>query len=65
MHYREYEIIGCRFIPKAELLELIGLIENGKVKPVVTQTFDFDQANEALEVLREGKTLGRIVMTLD
>ena len=40
-------------------------IENGKVKPVVTQTFDFDQANEALEVLREGKTLGRIVLTLD
>ena len=65
MHYREYEIIGCRFIPKAELLELIQLIENGKVKPVVTQTFDFDQANEALKVLREGKTLGRIVLTLD
>ena len=64
MHYREYNIIGCRFIPKAELLELIRLIENGKVKPVVTQTFPFDQANEALEVLREGKNLGRIVLIL-
>ena len=65
MHYREYEIIGCRFIPKAELLELIKLIENGRVKPVVTQTFPFDQANEALEVLREGRTLGRIVLMMD
>jgi propanol-preferring alcohol dehydrogenase len=65
MHYREYEIIGCRFIPKAELLELIRLIENGKVKPVVTQTFPFEKANEALEVLREGKNLGRIVLVLN
>jgi 2-desacetyl-2-hydroxyethyl bacteriochlorophyllide A dehydrogenase len=65
MHYREYEIIGCRFIPKAELLELIRLIEKGKVKPVVTQTFPFDQANEALAVLREGKNLGRIGLILD
>ena len=65
MHYREYEIIGCRFIPKAELLELIRLIEKGKDKPVVTQTFPFDHANEALAVLREGKNLGRIVLVLD
>ncbi len=64
MHYREYEIIGCRFIPKAELLQLIRLIENGKVKPVVTRTFPFEKVNEALTVLREGKTLGRIVLTL-
>lgn len=65
MHYREYEIIGCRFISKAELLELIKLIENGKIKPVVTQTFPFDQANEALKVLKEGKTLGRIVLMME
>jgi 2-desacetyl-2-hydroxyethyl bacteriochlorophyllide A dehydrogenase len=65
MHYNEYEIIGCRFVTKAELLELICLVGNGKIKPVVTHTFAFDQANAALETLKEGNSLGRIVLTLE
>ena len=64
MHYNEYEIIGCRFVTKAELLELISLVENGRIKPVVTQTFAFDQANAALETLKAGNSLGRIVLVL-
>ena len=65
MHYNEYEIIGCRFVTKAELLELTRLVETGKIKPVVTQTFPFDQVNSALKTLKEGKNLGRIVLVLD
>jgi 2-desacetyl-2-hydroxyethyl bacteriochlorophyllide A dehydrogenase len=64
MHYNEYEIIGCRFVTKAQLLELICLVENSKIKPVVTQTFAFDQANAALDTLKEGNSLGRIVLVL-
>ncbi len=65
MHYNEYEIIGCRFVTKAELRELIQLVESGKIKPVVTQTFPFDQVNEALETLKAGEITGRIVLVLD
>jgi 2-desacetyl-2-hydroxyethyl bacteriochlorophyllide A dehydrogenase len=64
MHYNEYEIIGSRFVTKAELLQLIHLVENGKIKPVVTTTFPFERANDALDVLKEGKILGRIVLTV-
>jgi len=31
---------------------------------VVTQTFPFDQVNTALETLKEGNSLGRIVLVL-
>ena len=65
MHYNEYEIIGCRFVTKAELLDLIQLVETGQIKPVVTQTFPFDQVNAALETLKAGKNIGRIVLVLD
>ena len=65
MHYHEYEIVGCRFVTKGELLELIKLVEKGQIKPVVTQTFAFDQVNEALQTLKAGKCLGRIVLILD
>jgi len=64
MHYNEYEIIGCRFITKAELIQLIKLVEKGKIKPAVMKTFPFAQANEALETLKEKTVLGRIVLTL-
>ena len=64
MHYNEYEITGCRFVTKAELLELIRLVENGKIKPVVTQTFPFYQVNSALQTLKAGHSLGRIVLVL-
>ena len=65
MHYHEYEIIGSRFVTKGELLELIKLVEKDLVTPVVTQTFPFDQANEALHTLKTGRCLGRIVLKLD
>lgn len=65
MHYHEYEIIGCRFVTKAELLKLTRLVETGKIKPVVTRTFPFDQVNAALETLKGGKSPGRIVLVLD
>jgi len=63
MHYREHTVIGSRFVTKAGLLELIKLVEAGKIEPVVTKTLPFDQANEALEALRKKTYLGRIVLT--
>ena len=64
MHYNEYEIIGCRFVTKAELLELIRLVEGHKIEPVVTRTFPFEQVNTALQTLKSGNSLGRIVLVL-
>ena len=64
MHYREYAVIGSRFVTKAELQELIRLVEQKKIEPVVTKTFPFERANEALDALKNREHLGRIVLTL-
>ena len=64
MHYREYTVIGSRFVTKSGLLELIKLVEQGKIRPVVTKILAFDEANEALEALRRKTYLGRIVLSL-
>lgn len=63
MHFHEWQVIGSRFITKNQLTQVIKLIEEGKIKPVVTKTFPFEQANEALNALRSRTTLGRIVLT--
>ena len=63
MHFHEWEVIGSRFVTKSELMNAIKLIEEGKIKPVVTKTFPFKRANEALDALRNKTTLGRIALT--
>ena len=65
MHYNEYHIIGSRFLIKAELLQVIKLVEQGRIEPVVTKTLPFQQANEALGALQQKAILGRTVLTFD
>lgn len=63
MHYNEWHVIGSRYCHKHELIQTIRLVEEGKIKPCVSKTFPFDDINEALAVLQNGKALGRIVLT--
>jgi len=62
MHYNEWEIKGARLSTKAELLQVIRLVEQGKIKPVISRTFPFEKANEALKALSEEGTTGRLVL---
>jgi len=44
-------------------LQAIRLVEQGKIKPVVSRTFPFEKTNEALELLKGEETMGRLVLT--
>jgi 2-desacetyl-2-hydroxyethyl bacteriochlorophyllide A dehydrogenase len=63
MHYNEWEIKGARLSTKAELLQVIRLVEQGKIKPVISKTFPFEEANSALQALTDENTTGRLVLT--
>ena len=63
MHYNEWELKGARLCTKAELLQVIRLVEEKKIKPFVSKTFPFEKANEALKVLQQETTVGRLVLT--
>ena len=65
MHYNEWEIKGARLSTKAELLQVIRLVEQEKIKPVISKTFPFEKANEALEALKMEDTTGRLVLTME
>ncbi|MEW6666771.1 MAG: alcohol dehydrogenase catalytic domain-containing protein [Thermodesulfobacteriota bacterium] len=64
MHYHEWDIKGSRLCTKAELLQVIRLVGEGKIRPVVSKTFPMEQANEALKELPSEGTTGRLVLTL-
>jgi len=62
--YDELEIIGARASVRQDLVDVIALVEKGRVKPVISECCPLEQANEAFVKLRRSASLGRIVLTL-
>ena len=50
---------GC---PSYELEELIQLVKERKVRPVISRSYPLEEANQALEDLRGGLILGRAIL---
>jgi propanol-preferring alcohol dehydrogenase len=59
MPTRAYKIIGSYTGSLDDLVELVSLAERGVIKPVVSNRFKLDQAVEALQMLKDGKIVGR------
>jgi D-arabinose 1-dehydrogenase-like Zn-dependent alcohol dehydrogenase len=62
MHYNEWTLSGARLSTKQELLEVIDLVEKGKIKPVVSRRIPWHKANEAIREIDRGSTVGRTVL---
>ena len=55
----EFTIMGSRSSNKQELKETLELVASGKIKPIVTRTFNIEQINEGLKLLKKGEIMGR------
>jgi len=55
-------IVGSYVGNLRELKEVVALAKNGKLKPIPVETRAADQAGRALEDLKAGKVLGRVVL---
>jgi NADPH:quinone reductase-like Zn-dependent oxidoreductase len=49
----------------AQLRELAALYDAGDLRPVIDETFPFDQTREALAYVEQGRAKGKFVITLD
>lgn len=58
----EKRIVGSRTSSKQDLVDVIRLVEQGKITPVVSQRYKLEEVNKALEALRRGEAIGRIVV---
>lgn len=48
-----------------QLAEIGGLIEAGRIRPVIDKVFPFDQAREALAYLEKGRAKGKVVVQMN
>jgi D-arabinose 1-dehydrogenase-like Zn-dependent alcohol dehydrogenase len=58
----EVELVGSRYVQRAELERAIRLVADGRVQIVVDAVKPFAEAGEALTALREGGIVGRLVV---
>lgn len=62
---QELEILGTRSGGRQDTVESIRLVSSDAWVPIVTDFFLIEQVEEAHEMMRQGKNLGRIVLTFD
>jgi propanol-preferring alcohol dehydrogenase len=62
MPARAYKLIGSYTGNITDLIELVSLAKRGVIRPNISNRFKLDQATEALEMLKNGKILGRGVI---
>jgi propanol-preferring alcohol dehydrogenase len=62
MPTRAYRLIGSYTGSLKDLIELVSLARRGIIKPVVSNRFRLEQATEALQMLKNGKIVGRGVI---
>jgi D-arabinose 1-dehydrogenase-like Zn-dependent alcohol dehydrogenase len=62
--YNAWEIRGSRSSTTQDLIDVIRLVEAGRVRPIVARSMPVEQADAALEELRTRPPVGRLVLTL-
>lgn len=59
---RPFSIVGSYVGPLGETIEMMKLVQAGKIAPIPVETRPLDQANHTLDQLRRGEILGRVVL---
>ena len=60
--YGQWSILGTRASNLQDVVEVVKLVEQGQLKPVVSETYPLQDVEQALAKLRESPPLGRIVL---
>ena len=59
---KEISIMGTRYATRAEIARSLELVRDGKVRPVIGASYPLEQAEEALEAIRQNRIFGRILI---
>jgi 2-desacetyl-2-hydroxyethyl bacteriochlorophyllide A dehydrogenase len=60
----QWDIMGTRASTLQDVVDVVRLVETGRLKPVVSETVAIEGLSEALETLRRRPPVGRTVLTI-
>ncbi len=58
------EIHGSRYVSMAELIQAVKIVDQGKIKPIVTRRFPLEEAERAHSQLQENLITGRAALVI-
>ncbi|HUL31776.1 MAG TPA: alcohol dehydrogenase catalytic domain-containing protein [Thermodesulfobacteriota bacterium] len=58
------EIHGSRYISMAELIDAVKIVQQGKIKPIVTKIFSLEEAETAHQMILANKITGRAALSI-
>ncbi|HWP49064.1 MAG TPA: alcohol dehydrogenase catalytic domain-containing protein [Candidatus Limnocylindrales bacterium] len=61
---KEIELIGSYAVTREELVEVIDLVRQRKIRSIVSHTLPLEKASEAHQLLQDRKTVGRLVLSI-
>ncbi len=59
------EIHGSRYCSMEELMQSLTLVQQGKIKPIVTKTFPLEETETAFQALIDNRVTGRAAVVFD
>jgi acryloyl-coenzyme A reductase len=62
---RGIDLLSVTSTARWQLQDTVDLVEQGKVQPVVSQTFPLDDVASAHQALEDRRSFGRVVLTID
>jgi NADPH:quinone reductase-like Zn-dependent oxidoreductase len=63
LFFKNLSLLGATMGSKADLLRIVGLVNEGKLRPIVDRTLPIDKLGEALELIEGRKLFGKVVLT--
>lgn len=61
---KEQEVLGSRYVTRAEILETLDVVARGEVRPLVTLTRPLEDAERVHERVERGEVTGRAALTI-
>ncbi len=61
--WKQLEIMGSTMASRSELRDVLNLVWDRHLRPIVHQTFPLSQAKDAHELLERGEQFGKLVLT--
>ena len=65
LYLKDLSFFGCTVLEPEVFPNLVNYIEQGKIKPIVAQTFPLQQINIAQDIFLKKAHVGKIVLTVD
>ncbi|MFT5788802.1 MAG: NADPH:quinone reductase-like Zn-dependent oxidoreductase [Shewanella sp.] len=64
LYLKDLSFVGCTVLEPEVFQNLVNCIEQGKIKPLVAETFPLDEISIAQEVFLKKKHVGKIVLSI-